>query len=117
MALPTVIIPGYLAGAAPYEPMVADLRQQGIDAVVVPLTRSSWLPTLGGRSVQPILAAIDATVNRLKAESGSDRLNLVGHSAGGWIARIYLGEKPYDIHAADQIDPTAGTVANTSIPS
>lgn len=105
MALPTVIIPGYLAGAAPYEPMVADLRQQGIDAVVVPLTRSSWLPTLGGRSVQPILAAIDGTVKRLKAEFGCDRLNLVGHSAGGWIARIYLGEKPYDIHAADQNRP------------
>jgi pimeloyl-ACP methyl ester carboxylesterase len=105
MALPTVIIPGYLAGAAPYEPMVAHLQHQGITAVTVPLTRGSWFPTLGGRSVQPILAAIATTVDRLKAETGSDRVNLVGHSAGGWIARIYLGEQPYAIHAADQNRP------------
>jgi hypothetical protein len=29
MALPTVIIPGYLAGAAPYRPLADQLRQQG----------------------------------------------------------------------------------------
>ncbi|MGD1907551.1 MAG: esterase/lipase family protein [Leptolyngbyaceae cyanobacterium] len=102
MALPTVIIPGYLAGAAPYAPMVGHLKQHGITAVTVPLTRGSWFPTLGGRSVQPILAAIANTVSRLKADTGCDRVNLVGHSAGGWIARIYLGEHPYDTHAVDQ---------------
>lgn len=105
MPLPTVIIPGYLAGAAPYQPLVAELKQRGIPAVTVPLSRWSWLPTLGGRSVQPILAAIDRTVQQLKAETGQNQLNLVGHSAGGWIARIYLGDRPYTVHPPDYQRP------------
>ena len=101
MPLPTVIIPGYLAGAAPYRPLEAELNQRGIWTTVVPLTRRSWLPTVGGKSVQPILTAIDSTVERAKQVTGRDRVNLVGHSAGGWIARIYLGDRPYDVHAID----------------
>jgi triacylglycerol esterase/lipase EstA (alpha/beta hydrolase family) len=101
MPLPTVIIPGYLAGAAPYRALETDLQQRGVWATTVPLTRSSWLPTVGGRSVQPIVAAIAATVAEAKVATGSDQVNLVGHSAGGWIARIYLGDRPYDVHAGD----------------
>jgi len=102
MTLPTVIIPGYFAGAAPYRPLVADLNQRGIATQVVPLTQSSWLPTVGGRSVQPVLQAIADTVAQVMENTGSDRVNLVGHSAGGWIARIYLGDTPYDVHPVDR---------------
>lgn len=101
MTLPTVIIPGYLAGAAPYRALVADLNQRGIWTQVVPLTQASWLPTVGGRSVQPILQAIAQTVAQTLATTGNDRVNLVGHSAGGWIARIYLGCQPYNVHRPD----------------
>ena len=102
MPLPTVIIPGYLAGAEPYRAMEADLQQRGVWATTVPLTRQSWVPTLAGRSVQPILQAIATTVTAVQTATGSDRVNLVGHSAGGWIARIYLGDRPYDAHPADR---------------
>lgn len=105
MTLPTVIIPGYLAGAAPYRGLEADLNQRGIWAQVVPLTQASWLPTFGGRSVQPILQALATAVEQAMAVTGSDRVNLVGHSAGGWIARIYLGDVPYDVHPADRDRP------------
>ncbi|MEM1310077.1 MAG: lipase, partial [Cyanobacteria bacterium P01_H01_bin.153] len=102
MTLPTVILPGYFAGAAPYRPLEADLNQRGIWAKTVPLTQASWLPTIGGRSVQPILQAIAQTVEQAMQITQSDRVNLVGHSAGGWIARIYLGEQPYTVHTPDQ---------------
>lgn len=102
MALPTVIIPGYLAGAAPYRSMEQELTQRGSWTKVVPLTQASWLPTVGGRSIQPILKAIAQTVDEARETTGSDRVNLVGHSAGGWIARIYLGDSPYVVHKADQ---------------
>ena len=105
MALPTVIIPGYLAGAGPYRGLEADLQGRGVWAKTVPLTQASWLPTFGGRSVQPILQAIAHTVEQALAVTGSDRVNLVGHSAGGWIARIYLGDRPYDVHAKDRDRP------------
>lgn len=101
MTLPTVILPGYLAGAPPYLEMEAALRSLDIPVVTVPLRRRDWLPTLGGRSVTPILEKLDATVQEVRQRYGCDRLNLVGHSAGGWIARIYLGEVPYRIHASD----------------
>ena len=105
MSLPTVIIPGYFAGAAPYRALEADLNQRGLWATTVPFTRQSWLPTLGGRSVQPILTTIANTVAHTQAVTGSDRVNLIGHSAGGWIARIYLGDRPYAVHAADRDRP------------
>ncbi|MEM6835978.1 MAG: lipase [Cyanobacteria bacterium P01_C01_bin.120] len=102
MTLPTIIIPGYFAGAAPYRPLAANLNQRGIWARTVPLTQASWLPTIGGRSVQPVLQVIAETVEQALQVTQSDRVNLVGHSAGGWLARIYLGEQPYDVHAPDQ---------------
>ncbi|MBE9099556.1 esterase/lipase family protein [Vacuolonema iberomarrocanum] len=101
MTLPTVILPGYLAGAPPYREMEEALRGMDIPVVTVPLRRRDWLPTLGGRSITPILEKLDATVQQVRQQYGCDRLNLVGHSAGGWIARIYLGEVPYTIHPSD----------------
>jgi hypothetical protein len=47
--LPTVILPGYLAGASEYEPLRRELEKRGYPARVVPLRVASWLPTLGGR--------------------------------------------------------------------
>jgi pimeloyl-ACP methyl ester carboxylesterase len=99
--LPVVILPGYLAGALPYREMEAALRSLGIPVSTVPLKRRDWLPTLGGRSMLPILQQLDQTIQQVLSETGSDRVNLVGHSAGGWISRIYLGEVPYDIHPSD----------------
>lgn len=101
MPLPTVILPGYFASAPPYRGMEQMLRQLGFPAVTVPLTRSDWVPTLGGRSVQPIIAKIDRTVQQVRSQYDTDQVNLVGHSAGGWIARLYLGDVPYDIHDSD----------------
>lgn len=105
MPFPTVILPGYLAGARPYREMEAALEALGVVVRTVPLRRQDWFPTLGGRSMLPILTQLDATVQQLRQETGSDRINLVGHSAGGWIARIYLGEVPYDVHPGDRHQP------------
>ncbi len=98
MPLPTVILPGYLAGASDYYPLAQFLTDRGFPTTVVPLVRRDWLPTLGGRSMLPILEQLDQTVQQTRQQYQADRINLIGHSAGGWIARIYLGEKPYDIH-------------------
>ncbi|MGK7872916.1 MAG: esterase/lipase family protein [Xenococcaceae cyanobacterium] len=98
MPLPTVILPGYFARATDYHNLEKALNQQGIPAVTVPLRKRDWFPTLGGRSVVPILRQIDRTVKQTLQQYNVSQVNLIGHSAGGWIARIYLGEKPYDIH-------------------
>ena len=98
MPLPTVILPGFFAGAAEYRLMEQGLYDLGFPSVTVPLRRQDWWPTVGGRSMIPILRQLDYTVKRVLQEFQVSQINLIGHSAGGWIARIYLGEKPYVIH-------------------
>lgn len=98
MPLPTIILPGYLAAAIDYRNMEQTLCELGFPTVTVPLLKRDWLPTLGGRSVLPILEALDRTVQAVRQKYHSEQINLVGHSAGGWISRIYLGETPYDVH-------------------
>jgi triacylglycerol esterase/lipase EstA (alpha/beta hydrolase family) len=98
MSLPTVILPGYFARATDYQDLAESLNQQGIPTEVVPLQQRNWYPTLGGRSVTPIIQQINQTVNTMLEKYQVNQVNLIGHSAGGWIARIYLGEKTYNIH-------------------
>ena len=98
MGLPTVILPGYFAGAIAYRSLEQALQGFGFPVVTVPLRRQDWIPTLGGRSVVPILRQLDRCVKQVLQQYNVSQINLIGHSAGGWIARIYLGEKPYCIH-------------------
>ncbi|BAT53330.1 hypothetical protein NOS3756_22900 [Nostoc sp. NIES-3756] len=95
MPLPTVIIPGYLESAIAYQQLAALLEKSGFPTITVPLRRRDWLPLIGGRSVAPILQQLNHTVKQALQEHNANQVNLIGHSAGGWISRIYLGEKPY----------------------
>ncbi|MBW4614886.1 MAG: triacylglycerol lipase [Desmonostoc vinosum HA7617-LM4] len=95
MPLPTVILPGYLESAIAYRQLEQSLQNLGFPTVTVPLRRRDWLPTLGGRPVTPILWQLDRTVKQILQQYDATQINLIGHSAGGWISRIYIGEKPY----------------------
>lgn len=98
MPLPTIILPGYLEGASAYIPLEKSLQELGFPTVTVPLRKRDWLPTVGGRSMLPILRILDRTVKQTLKQHNASQINLIGHSAGGWISRIYIGEKPYTIH-------------------
>jgi triacylglycerol esterase/lipase EstA (alpha/beta hydrolase family) len=104
--LPTVILPGYLESADVYLPLQQALTALGTPTTTVPLKKRDWLPTLGGRSMIPILRQLDRTVNQALADHQATQINLIGHSAGGWISRIYLGELPYTIHG--DVDESVG---------
>lgn len=95
MPLPTVIVPGYLESAIAYRQLEQLLAKLGFPAVTVPLRRRDWIPTIGGRPITPILQQLDLTVKQTLQAHNAAQINLIGHSAGGWISRIYLGEKPY----------------------
>jgi triacylglycerol esterase/lipase EstA (alpha/beta hydrolase family) len=104
--LPTVILPGYFESADLYLPLQQALSKIGTKATTVPLRIRDWLPTLGSQSMVPILRQLDRTVNAALIDNNSQQINLIGHSAGGWISRIYLGAIPYTIYG----DVTASAV-------
>ncbi|MFB2896091.1 esterase/lipase family protein [Aerosakkonemataceae cyanobacterium BLCC-F50] len=115
MPLPTVILPGYLEGASAYIPLEKSLEALGFPTVTVPLRKRDWLPTVGGRSMVPILRRLDRTVKQTIKYHNTCKINLIGHSAGGWISRIYIGEKPYTIYGdAIESDPFWGALSYVS---
>jgi triacylglycerol esterase/lipase EstA (alpha/beta hydrolase family) len=116
MPLPTVILPGYLARSTDYYPLQESLNQLGIPTLVAPIRKRDWLPTIGGRSVASIINTIDATVKAMLSKYNANQVNLVGHSAGGWIARIYLGDKPYGFEPAWQGHKFVNTLVTLGTP-
>ncbi|KAL4530042.1 hypothetical protein Ndes2437B_g08431 [Nannochloris sp. 'desiccata'] len=89
-----LVLPGFLFGSKPYLGLVNSLQQRGHAAAVVPVSSREWWPILLGSDHQWYLRRIDNELKELYNKHGS--VALVGHSAGGWIARILLGEDvPY----------------------
>jgi hypothetical protein len=144
-----ILVPGFLTGAAEFQPLVEELNLRGIPTIAVQFPNWHWIPCLGGRSMRPMLERIDHTVRHVAASGGDvtkvptfeysiadcigdfrdnpggvmqvggsaevdlypvvnprgkfplpiedakGRVALIGHSAGGWIARAYLSDRSY----------------------
>lgn len=93
---PLIILPGFLVGASAYAKLAIDLEASGhFSAVeIVPIKRSDWVSVLAGGDFQYYLAKMEEVILPLVSAYGP--CCLVGHSAGGWIARLFLGDRvPY----------------------
>lgn len=89
-----LVLPGFLFSSRPYTPLVSLLRQEGYAAEVVPMSNQDWLPVLFlGGSFEFYLQRLDTVLQQMYEQHGP--VALIGHSAGGWIARLLLGEVPY----------------------
>lgn len=99
--MPVLIIPGFLSSDEEYEGMADALRRfdASADVFVVPLETKDWYPTLLGGDFRAILDKVDRAATEALRASGSPpegkTLRVVGHSAGGWLARTWLGSSPY----------------------
>ena len=61
---------------------------------VVPFPAWRWALMRGG-NYAPLVDAVARTVAVARAESRAERVTLLAHGAGGWAARLYLGDQPY----------------------
>jgi hypothetical protein len=91
---PVVVIGGRGSWPVGYRGLAASLSAlSGREVHVVPLTPLDW--TLGLlRGYGQLVFEVASTVDRALLESEGDRAILVGHSAGGILARVYIGGDP-----------------------
>jgi len=95
-AEPLLILGGFGSNASLYGPLRATLAAvSGRLVAVAPLTLLDWAGVIPADSYGHLLRIVDRAVRETLAAYGARRLVLVAHSAGGVLARIYLGDQPY----------------------
>jgi triacylglycerol esterase/lipase EstA (alpha/beta hydrolase family) len=81
---PVIIVAGTFSPAFANEPLAARLRSDGYQVWIYEL------PGLGlgdiGQTSQPLAGLVD----QVRAQSGAARVDLIGHSQGGLVARYYV---------------------------
>lgn len=82
--LPIVLVPGFCCNRGYWAHFVRWFRQAGLG----PVYAVSLEPLLG--SLEQNASALERFVEAVCAESGADRVILVGHSMGGLVSRQYL---------------------------
>uniref|UniRef100_A0A7S4K5P4 GPI inositol-deacylase n=1 Tax=Odontella aurita TaxID=265563 RepID=A0A7S4K5P4_9STRA len=143
---PVVICPGFGNDEIDYvEPLkqprdvglVSALERRGFDPdliSIIPVKRTDWLRVAGGLldldfytgNAKPTGGGYGWYVDRLKKtvdmaheESGGERVLLLGHSAGGWLARAAMGDGTWcpegGIRTADRVRclATVGAIHRT----
>ncbi len=96
-ACPIVIVGGFLLDSTNYLSLAKKLETEYSAMVyTVPFTLGTWLAASGASSYAGLLKMTDETVAWALRESGAEKVNFVGHSAGGSVARLYMGDQDYD---------------------
>ncbi|KAK9273193.1 hypothetical protein L1049_018000 [Liquidambar formosana] len=103
---PAVILPGLGNNSSDYEKLEVNLREYGVPSVVAKVSRIDWLRNAAGLldsnywsgTLRPrpvldwYLKRVDEAVREAKEVAQGGTLSLIGHSAGGWLARVYMEE-------------------------
>src|SRR3954468_9616434 len=91
---PIVIVGGHMTWPVNYQRLARILASVSDSEVhVAPITPLDW--ALGRiRGYGQLVFEVASTVDKALLESGSEKAVLVGHSAGGILARVYVGGDP-----------------------
>ncbi|KAL4561489.1 hypothetical protein LXL04_033655 [Taraxacum kok-saghyz] len=103
---PAVILPGLGNNTGDYQKLALTLQGYGVSTVVANVSRIDWLRNAAGLvdpnywrgTLQPrpvldwYLNRVDEAVNEALEQSQGGSLSIIGHSAGGWLARVYMEE-------------------------
>eukprot|EP00899_Mesostigma_viride_P003535 jgi/Mesvir1/13182/Mv06144-RA.2 len=91
---PVLVLPGFLSSSSQYAELVENLRcLQGVEDVrVVDMSAWDWVPSLFGSSFTFYLDKAAQALEAILADHPNEKINLVAHSAGGWLARLLILE-------------------------
>jgi pimeloyl-ACP methyl ester carboxylesterase len=91
---PIVVVGGHVSWPMEYRGLARTLAEvSGSGVSVVPTTPVDWV--LGRiRGYGQLVFEVASAVDKALLESDSDKAVLVGHSAGGILARVYVGGDP-----------------------
>ncbi|GAB2227503.1 hypothetical protein Droror1_Dr00009325 [Drosera rotundifolia] len=104
---PAVILPGLGNNTSDYDKLKLTLAEEyGVPTVVAKVSRVDWFRNAAGMldpdywkgTLRPrpvldwYLNRIDEAVQHAKELAQGKTLSLIGHSAGGWLARVYMEE-------------------------
>jgi len=111
MAQAIVIIGGYNSLWPVYLKMARDLEDlSGLPAIGVPLMPWHWWVARRRLAASEILHKVEETVVWARRRLHADRFILVGHSAGGVIARLYLHDAPVWGHVYAGVEHVAAVI-------
>lgn len=96
MRLPVVLIGGWLSSPGDYRGLARILANPPYSRVVyiADITRLEW-SRVKDPDFRFMMDVVARTVELALQETGAERVDLIGHSAGGRIGRAYLGGDPY----------------------
>ncbi|ESQ41762.1 hypothetical protein EUTSA_v10014137mg [Eutrema salsugineum] len=103
---PAVILPGLGNNSGDYNKLKVTLGEYGVPAMIAAVSRPDWFRNAAGLvdpaywrgTLRPrpvldwYLKRIDDAVREAKELAQGQGLSLIGHSAGGWLARVYMEE-------------------------
>ncbi|CAK7341709.1 unnamed protein product [Dovyalis caffra] len=103
---PAVILPGLGNNTGDYQKLEVTLQEYGVPTVVAKVSRFDWLrnaaglvdPNYWSGTLRPrpvldwYLKRVEEAVQEAKELAQGGTLSLIGHSAGGWLARVYMEE-------------------------
>jgi triacylglycerol lipase len=81
---PVIIVAGTFSPAFANEPLAARLRADGYNTFIFEL------PTLGTQDINLSAQALNTFADAVRAQTGAGKVDLIGHSQGGLVARSYV---------------------------
>ena len=117
---PVLLVPGYGGGTNGLQTLAERLTAAGRDATVVAL------PGNGTGDLRASAEALDLEVTAALARTGADTVDVVGYSAGGLVARLWVADGGADVarrvltlgspHHGTRLADLAGEVAPQQCP-
>jgi triacylglycerol lipase len=117
---PVLLVPGYGGGQGALQSLAELLRSQGRDATIV------TVPGNGTGDLADTAEALDEAADAALARTGADSVDVVGYSAGGVVARVWVADGGADVarrvvtlgspHHGTTLADLAGDVAPSQCP-